>query len=142
IATFSPDGRWVAYAIREPGKDDIAIYLRSFPEGQKYLVTGNGFRPLWSHDGRELFFARRGQSFIVNVKTTPEFSAGVPTELPIRRYPPPVVLEREYDVTDDGQRFIFALPLDGPLGQRTINVVLNWFDELRKRVPIGSASPS
>lgn len=52
---FSPDGRWIAYASNESGRDEI--YLRSFPGGDRRVTISNqgGSAPLWAPDGRELF---------------------------------------------------------------------------------------
>ena len=140
-AAFSPDGRWVTYTSREPGRDNTAVYVEPFPAtGAKYLVTANGFRPLWSRGGKELFFARRGQSFVVSVAADRSFAVGNPVELPIRRFPPPGLPEREYDVMPDGRQFVFAFPVDGQIGRIAsggqIDVVLNWFEELKQKAPV------
>jgi eukaryotic-like serine/threonine-protein kinase len=138
-STFSPDGRWVAYGTRADGQTNVSLYVQPFPPtAAKYLITSNGFRPLWSPDGKELFFGRRGQSFVVKVATHPTLRFGEPVELPIRRRPPSGLGEREYDVTRDGQQFIFAVPFGGPgvvSGGDQIQVVLNWQEELKQRVP-------
>jgi eukaryotic-like serine/threonine-protein kinase len=134
---FSPDGKWIAYATRQPNQDVSALYVRPFPlTAAKYLVTPNGFRPRWSPDGKELFFARRGQSFVVTVTTAPSVEFGNPVEMPIRRSPPLGLAEREYDVFRDGQRFVFAVPsgMPGGIGPAVqVHVVLNWFQELKQR---------
>jgi eukaryotic-like serine/threonine-protein kinase len=141
-SAFSPNGRWVAYGTRPSREPNVSLYVQPFPPtGAKYLITSNGFRPLWSPDGTELFFGRRGQSFVVGIATQPAFSFGEPVELPIRRLPPPGLPEREYDVTRDGRRFIFAISSEGlgaaGIGDRAdqIDVVLNWQEELKQRVP-------
>lgn len=138
-AAFSPDGHWVAYGRRSQLSDNIALFAEPFPPtGSKYLITPNGFRPLWSPDGKEVFFGRRGQSWVVSVTTAPTFAFGNPRQLPILRFPPPTFGEREYDVNPDGQRFIFATPADRSRtigATRQIQVVGNWFTELQQRVP-------
>ena len=139
-STFSPDGRWVSYTSREIGRENTAVYMRPFPAtATKYLVTSNGFRSLWSRDGKELFFARRGQSFVVSIPPDRTSAVGNPVELPIRRFPPPGGPEREYDVLPDGRQFVFAYPVDVPSGRLAtggqVNVVLNWSEELKQKVP-------
>jgi len=136
-SAFSPDGRWVAYGTRASGQTNVSLYVQPFPPTvAKYLITANGFRPLWSPDGKELFFGRRGQSFVVRIATQPSVTFGEPVELPIRRLPPPGIAEREYDVTRDGQRFIFAVSFGGFLDPGDqIQVVLNWSEELKQRMP-------
>jgi Tol biopolymer transport system component len=136
-AAFSPDGRWVTYTVRDQAHDNPAIYVKRFPPTEAtYLITPNGFRSTWSPDGKELFFARRSQSFVVNVATSQTVVAGNPEQLPIRRFPPPGLAEREYDVLPDAQHFIFALPAEAQAGgiSDTIEVVLNWSEELNRRV--------
>ena len=57
-ATFSPDGRWVAYASDESGRPEI--YVQGFPERRgKWLVSvEGGVRPAWRADGKELYWVR------------------------------------------------------------------------------------
>ena len=55
-ATFSPDGRWVAYQIGHAGVVEATTYVQPFPPtGNKYQIAAGG-RPLWSHDSKRLFF--------------------------------------------------------------------------------------
>jgi hypothetical protein len=138
-AAFSPDGRWVVYGRRNQASENMSLFAEPFPPtGAKYLITPNGFRPLWSPDGKEVFFGTRGQSWVVKVKTAPGFTFGNPEQLLFRRYPPLFLGEREYDVMPDGQRFIFAMPTDTATTTnqaREIQLVVNWFEELKARVP-------
>lgn len=103
-ATFSPDGHWLAYVSDESGKDEV--YIRSFPEpGTRIQIsTEGGTGPLWSRDGKELFYSFGRQMMIVNISSTPEFSASVPRKL----FDGPFVWERagNYDIAPDGQRFV------------------------------------
>ena len=137
-AAFSPDGKWVAYGRRDEPAGNIALFVEPFPPtGAKFRIANNGFRPLWSKNGHELFFGTRGQSWVVNVTVSPQFAFANPKELPIRRYPPLYFGEREYDELPDG-RFIFAVPADSAaVIPRELQVVINWFEELRQRVPPG-----
>ena len=59
LATFSPDGRWLAYDSDESGRDEV--YIRSFPESgtRIQISTQGGTGPLWSRDGKELFYSYR-----------------------------------------------------------------------------------
>lgn len=132
---ISPDGRWLAYLSPESGRYEI--YVRPFPDpGGKYQIsTVGGVAPLWSRDGRELFYASspNGQLMAVDITTEPTFQAGSPR----------VVLEggiqlsgnqgRDYDVSPDGRRFLMVQGGEANLTQ--LNVVLNWFEELKQRVP-------
>jgi len=137
---FSPDGRWLAYCSDRTGRNEV--YLRSFPAGDKEIVVSNngGVAPLWSPDGRELFYrALEWKKLIkVDIKTQPEFSMGLPQVLfehaggggnPIRAY----------DITPDGQRFLFYVGSSEykPVPVTKLTLVQNWFDELRRLAPPG-----
>jgi serine/threonine protein kinase/Tol biopolymer transport system component len=142
-ATFSPNGRWVAYS---PGSSpsDRSVFVQPFPAtGAKYRILG-GIYPLWSPDGRELFFrSPQAPIQVVRVTLRPSFEFGNPetvpagAELPFTPLPFP---ERQYDITPDGKRFIGVVPAGesqgGTAGARQIQVVLNWFRELQERVPV------
>ena len=86
-ASVSPDGRWMAYASDETGRDEV--YLQRFPElGAKVQVsTSGGYSPVWSRDGRELFYAREhegaytGDLWAVAVGPAPTPRLGTPREL-------------------------------------------------------------
>jgi ankyrin repeat protein/Tol biopolymer transport system component len=104
---LSPDGRWLAYQSNESGRDEI--YVRPFPGvtgGTWQVSSGGGVRPLWARAGGELFFESARSLMRVPISTTDGiFAAGVPGRL----FDGPYfynVLERMYDVSADGQRFL------------------------------------
>ncbi len=74
-AMFSPDGRWVAYQIGEAELAEGTTYVQPFPPtGTKYQIARGG-RPLWSRDGKELFFVPApGRFMAVTVRTDPNFT--------------------------------------------------------------------
>ena len=83
-AMFSPDGRWVAYQIGEPGASgEGTTYVQPFPPtGTKYQIARGG-RPLWSRDGKELFFVPApGRFMVVTVRTAPSFTFTSPVAVP------------------------------------------------------------
>jgi serine/threonine-protein kinase len=152
-AVFSPDGRWVAY---ETGSDNTAtgglsraVYVQPYPAtGATYqipVVERGGYRhPRWSPDGKELFYIIGGNPRlkVVGISTQSGFAFG--NSLPVPR--PGVWVDsnndagRQWDVMPDGQHFIVKIPA-GAAGQpgqtqtQQIEVVLNWFEELKQRVP-------
>ena len=135
---FSPDGRWLAYASDESGRTES--YVRSFPslEGKWRVSTEGGSGPLWNSNGRELFYRSEGKMMAVDVTTQPTFSPGRPRVLFDDPYSPdPGGGNRpNYDVSRDGQRFLMLKPVPQQTTALTqINVVLNWFEELKRRVP-------
>jgi Tol biopolymer transport system component len=140
-ATFSPDGRWVAYACTDRGKQ--TVYVQPFPAtGAKYQLVAKGLdtpsHPVWSPDGKELFYNPRPLGLeVVSVSTTPTFGFGnsVPVPRPFQLTPPEQ--RRAYDITP-GAKFVARISATGTqYGARAphIQVVVNWFEELRERVP-------
>jgi serine/threonine protein kinase/Tol biopolymer transport system component len=136
---FSPDGRWLAYVSDESGQYEI--YVRPFPslDGKWRISTDGGEGPLWNPNGRELFYRNGDKMMAVDVTTQPTFSAGRPKMVFEGPYAPdPSGGRPNYDVSRDGQRFLMmkSLELQG-VSLTQINVVLNWFEELKAKVPVG-----
>jgi serine/threonine-protein kinase len=143
-AAFSPDGRWLVYVSTEltGAGTNFQVFVKPFPPtGAKFQVTAdNGAEPLWSPDGRQIFYVVRGTNELmaVDIRTEPTFAVGKPVVVPGVR-PQTGGPGRSYDVTPDGKQFVVTLPaLPGdptrPPAQQ-INVVLNWFEELKRLVP-------
>ena len=134
---LSPDGHWVAYVSDQAGED--RVYVQPFPEGGRVIPisTGGGIEPVWSRDGRELFYRDGNQLLVVGVATEPEFSVERPTVLFEEPYEAdPVALGNpNYDVSLDGQHFLMV-GSSGVDDTATLTVVLNWFEELKARVPV------
>jgi eukaryotic-like serine/threonine-protein kinase len=141
-ALLSPDGRWVAYTGGE--QDTATIYVQPFPAtGAKYqLLAKAGDNPhmvLWSRDGKELFYDPRAGGFeAVSVTTEPAFAFGNPVAVPQPFQLGPRSARRTYDMTPGG-KFLGLIPTGQtefltPIAP-VIQVVMNWFDELRARVP-------
>ena len=139
-ATVSPDGNWLAYASNESGEDEVIV--RPFPnvEDGKWQVSSNGGQvPLWSPDGRELFYSDGTRLMRVEVGTEPTFSAGVPQVLFAGPYYYGNANTRAYDITPDGQRFLMLKEIeqtDETATASEIYVVQNWTEELKERVPL------
>ncbi len=143
-ATFSPDGRWIAYTTEENSLAMARVFVQPFPPtGAKYLISGpeeDAHHPSWSRDGRELFYTPGPGSRIqrVAVTTTPAFQFRPAVTLPRRFTNAPPTHPRTYDVAADG-RFLGLIEAEAlkesgtPLSQ--IYVVLNWFEELKTKVP-------
>jgi serine/threonine-protein kinase len=134
---ISSDGRWLAYASNASGRYEI--YVQPFPEGgRRHLVSRDGgLEPLWSRDGRELFFRSGEKVMTVAIEAGDEFSAGDPKPLFEGTYGFEFLRTSlgspNYDVGPDG-RFLMVRPEpDAPL--RQIAVVLDWTRELEELVP-------
>jgi len=130
---FSPDGRIVAYVSDETGRDEI--YIRPFgrPGAAVAVSTDGGHDLRWSPDGKELFY-RHGDSFMAaTISTAGALSAGDPRKLfDLRIAPGRSANHAGYDVGPDG-RFL-VLILDPRAIPTQLNVVLNWFEELKAKV--------
>jgi serine/threonine-protein kinase len=126
---LAPDGRWMAYVSDESGHPEV--YVRPYPgPGGRWQVSLNGgWEPVWSSDGREIFYRTTGQMMTAAVRTQGGFEVTSRTELFTGGYPQfPGV--RNYDVTPDGHTFAMFQQLQG--AAQTVYVTLNWFDQLRR----------
>ena len=135
--TFSPDGHWLAYASDESGRNEI--YVRGYPgSGGKWQISNEGgTEPVWNPKGRELFFRNGNRMMAVETTTQPTFSAGKPKLLFEGPYVPTPRSLPDYDVSPDGQRFLMLKTTEQAQTSAQINVVLNWFEELKRRAPAG-----
>jgi Tol biopolymer transport system component len=134
---FSPDGRWLAYTSDETGTPEI--YVRPFPGTgeRRQISTGGGIFPHWSRDGRELFFESTDRR-IMAVSYTAKFDSfvlGKPRVWSETRLQNTGIVSN-YDPAPDGKRF--AAMVDEAAGAKPstrLTVLLNFFDELRRRAP-------
>ena len=137
-AVFSPDGRLVAYQAGETGTAEATTYVQPFPPtGAKFEIARGG-RPMWSRDGKELFFVPAPSQFMaVSVWTDPAFGFTAPVSIPRRFGLAPPGSPRPYDILPDG-RFVAidAANQAGDPRSAQIQVVLNWFEELERKLPV------
>jgi serine/threonine-protein kinase len=132
-AMFSPDSRWLAYVSSETGSAEV--YVQPFPEGVskgKWLVSsGGGREPVWSRNGRELFYRNGNQVMKVDVGVGTSFLAGKAKAL----------FEGQYffapgflnlDISPDGQRFLMIRDASPESAAVQFNLVVNWFAELKR----------
>jgi serine/threonine protein kinase/Tol biopolymer transport system component len=143
---ISPNGRWMAYTSNESRQNEI--YVRPFPEikkGKWQVSTNGGHSPLWSPDGRELFYRNDDATMRVAVETQTTFKPGKPEVLFRGKYyyhMPSGIEFTPWDISRDGKRFVMAKraqPADSGSAEKPlnkINIVLNWFEELKQRVPV------
>jgi serine/threonine-protein kinase len=137
----SPDQRYVAYQSNESGREEI--YVRPFPkvnDGRWQVSTDGGTRPVWARNGRELFYVDLANMLTaVPVQTSgPTFAAGNPAKLFEAMSTTSLTAPRDYDVSPDGRRFLMIK--EGAAADRIATsagmvAVLNWFEELKQRVP-------
>jgi Tol biopolymer transport system component len=115
---FSPDGRFIAYLSNEANPDWTDVYIRPFdpdkpespPPGDVLRVSTNGSSGIvsWRQDGKEMYFlSREWEVMAVDITTSPTLQAGAPRTL----FKLPEPLDGGGDVSADGQRFVFAMPV-------------------------------
>jgi len=125
-AQFSPEPggpHWIAYASDESGRPEI--YVRSYPGAERRIPvsTGGGVRPVWSPDGRELYFFT-GEALVV-VTMTPDGTFGAPRKLADRAQFHINDRFQSYSVSPDGKRLLMIRRDEGAV-PRQLNVILNW----------------
>ncbi|MCG6923096.1 MAG: protein kinase [Acidobacteria bacterium] len=126
---FSPDGRWVAYSSEESGREEV--YVRAYPSGEKRLASvKGGFNPLWHPSGRELYFGSGSSLMAVSVSDRPSLRIGAPRKV-LELSAPLSIGQETIDISPDGERFLVTEKAQ----VRQINVVVNWFEELRQLDP-------
>ena len=101
------------------------------PGGKSLISTDGGSRPLWARNGRELFYRNGDKLMSVDVMTQPLFTAGKPRVLFEMKH---LDSFHDYGVTPDGQRFMMIRRATDAAAPAQINIVLNWFDDLKQRV--------
>ena len=130
---FSPDLRWIAYSSNESGR--VEVYVRGFmPAGGKWRVSSDGgSSPVWSPDGKELFFLSP-DTRIMSVAVRPGAAFDGAAATPLFKIPGDLLelsVITQLDVAPDGRSFL--VNLDTPTeGQRLITLVTNWPSLLKK----------
>jgi eukaryotic-like serine/threonine-protein kinase len=137
VPAFSPDGHWLAYASDESGRYEIYVRPYPGPGGKWQISTEGGEQPVWNPSGRELFYRSGDKMMRVEIGTEPGFAVGKPRILFEGQYATAATFP-DYDVSPDGQRFLMLKPAEqAEAGPTQINVVLNWFEELKRLARAG-----
>jgi serine/threonine protein kinase len=141
LPVFSPDGHWLAYVSNESVTREVYVKPFPGPGGPRQISSGGGWFPVWSRNGRELFFRGADSRIMVvsYVASGDSFVSDKPRlwsdHRTLELVSPPVPT---YDLAPDG-RFAVVLYPDGTADQKPLTrltVLLNFFDELRRRVPV------
>jgi serine/threonine-protein kinase len=138
---FSPDGRWLAHPSNESGR--FEVYVRPFPgPGSKWQIsTGGGVNPEWSPNGKELFYKTvDGKIMVVTYRVSGDsFHAEAP-QLWSSGQLTSIRDSHNFTLHPDGKRFavLTALDTEKTPEANKINIVLNWLEDLKRRVPTGA----
>ena len=142
---LSPDGRWLAY-YRMGTSGPPLIYVQPFPnvDGSLWRVSqGYGIQPVWSPNGRELFYRSQSDVMVAQFETDPTFNSRTPTKLfsvSGFRIAEATDDARMWDLAPEGDRFIFGRT--GTPGETSedpfsgLIFVENWFEEVTRLVPV------
>jgi Tol biopolymer transport system component len=145
-ATFSPDGRWIAYAFSEraggAGSPNRGVYVEPFPfTGEKHQAPkiALDYHPVWSRDGTSILYipGANRPAVAVPIVTRPGIAFGTPTPPAHGPFPALLSIEgRGYDVLPGGRFVTVSLAsgegLAGANQGSELRVVLNWFEELTR----------
>ncbi len=133
---ISPDGRWLAYTSNESGRREV--YVRPFPDAAeaRYQISSTGGQsPVWSRDGRELFFVDDAQRMIaVPVIAGGAFHVGAPAALFDATNFHTTVFHTQYAPSADGRGFVMQRREAGT--DFGVVVVFNFLDELKRRMAV------
>jgi serine/threonine-protein kinase len=140
MATFSPDGRWLAYTSNESGRDEV--YVLPYPRigaVARLVSIGGGSGPVWAPNGSTLYYrGASGEIMAVPVTLKPTFTSGRPRPLfPFAGVYRMSGTATAYDIHPDGKRFIMVSESEKATTQprQQVNVVVNWFEELKRLAP-------
>jgi serine/threonine-protein kinase len=143
---ISPNGAWLAYAESgAPGDARAEINIRPFPGVTRTRIpVGRGSGPVFSRDGSELFFVAEDGLMTAPVTYEPTLRVGAPRRLFGSVDYMWAVVGRAWDVDPSGQRFlVIRVPGTRAASEEPqersrdrIDVVLNWFEELKSRAPV------
>jgi Tol biopolymer transport system component len=122
--TISPDGRWMAWSSRETGRTEIYVEPFGRAGSRVQVSVGGGDDPLWSRDGRALYFIAQHTVFEAKIHAGATFSS----DPPIPVFTASAEIDN-YDVTPDGQKFLVLR--HPPADFQRFSVLVNWQAKIR-----------
>ena len=130
---LSPDGRWVAYEARVSSRREIFVAPFSGAGERRLVSADGGTEPLWSRDGRELFFQSGNRLMSVTVSPGATFSATLPRVEHEGLFLRTITSNTSFGIVPDGKRFLRIQPVDQQPTILRIDLVLDWFSEVARR---------
>jgi Tol biopolymer transport system component len=129
VASLSPDGKWLAYVSDESGQSEVFVQAMNDPNTRAQISSEGGLFPRWARSGNELFFLAKDGLMSVKFAPGNALNPGKPVKL---------FQDKKawsgYDVAADG-RFVVAVEADDKVTGSQLNVILNWFEELKQAQP-------
>jgi len=125
---FSSDGQWLAYDSNESGRTEVWAQPYPGPAEPQQVSVGGGSNPRWNPNGRELFYRNGDKTMVVDFTTTSGFTKSTTRVL----YEGPAGVPR----SPNGERFLAIQDTQSDQRLSQIQVLLNWQEELKRRVPV------
>jgi serine/threonine-protein kinase len=129
-ATFSPDGRWIAYVSLETGRQEVVIAHYPDLAHKTTASIDGGSEPVWAKSGDELFYRQGANMMAVAVSFTPSLKVGAPKLLFRTRSQPTSFGNANYDVAPDGTRFLMIGMDPSSNALSRLGYVLGWASTL------------
>jgi serine/threonine-protein kinase len=135
--TFSPDGRWIAYDSNESGR--FEVYVQPYPasaNGPTFKISDGGDSlPLWSPNGRQLFYKNLDQKIrIVNYSINGDSFVAENSRLWSEKPLADTGTFPNYDLAPDGKRIAALMPIGEPSGRNRVTFVMNFTSEIARRL--------
>ena len=127
---LSPDGRWIAFTTDESGRNEVVVQPFPGPGGRVQVSVTGGTEPVWSRDGRRLFYRGDGHLMAATIRPGPLLQVASRDTILTDTYVFAGNPHANYDVMPDGKHFVF---LDGESTGDMI-VVSNWDAVVRSRM--------
>jgi serine/threonine-protein kinase len=127
---FSPDGRWLAYVSNESGSSEVFVRPFPGPGGRTQISAGGGTEPVWSPDGRRLFYMNGSDLMAANLSAAPTLTV-TSRERVLSADVAPGGIHANYDVARDGHHFLMVRNAGG---STDLVVALNWLSEAAKKL--------
>ena len=127
---FSPDGRWIAFTTDQSGRQEVVVQAFPGPGGRVQVSARGGSEPVWSPDGKRLFYRGDGHLMAARFSTAPEFAVVARDTLFADAYQFAANPHANYDVMPDGSHFVFLKAAS----EGSMIVVTNWTSVVRARM--------